>query len=163
MPGHKTAETAPPFLQHLYELDDREDRGALAGLRRSLVADNVTLAFRHVLPWLSRDTQGWRESAALLLAGLFATHPQRATDVNFGWTMRQIWERQDKSRSTEQRFVALLDVHHEDLHYLLRQAVSLARAYDVPIDWEQLYSDICNWTDSKRYVQRSWARSFWTA
>lgn len=156
-------EDPPAFIGHLFDLADREDRGALAELRRSLVSDNDILAARHVLPWLGAEVSLWRESVAFLVAGLFAMHPERLTDRNFGHSMGRVWQAQDKRPSTEQRFVALLNAHPEDLPYALRQAVSLFRAHEVPVDWSQLYRDLCNWSHPDRFVQRKWARAFWGA
>jgi len=159
----KTEQAPPRFIQHLYDVADREDRGALSELRRSLISGNDTLAARHVLPWLGAEVGQRRESLALLVSGLFAMHPERATGPNFGHSMGRVWQVQDKRPSTEQRFVALLDAHTEDLRYYLRQAISLVGSHDIPVDWAQLYRDLCNWRHADRFVQRKWARAFWGA
>lgn len=160
----KKAEEGPPrFIQHLFDLTDREDRGALSELRLSLVSDNDVLATRHVLPWLGGDVGSRRESAALLVAGLYGLHPERTVGPNLGHSMSRVWQAQDRRPSTEQRFVALLNAHPEDLPYYLRQAVNLIRSHEFPLDWTQLYRDICNWSHADRFVQRKWARAFWSA
>jgi len=159
----KAEQGPPPFIQHLFDLTDREDRGAISELRRSLVSGNDILATRHVLPWLGGDVGSRRESVALLVAGLYALHPDRTTGSNFGHSMRRVWQAQDKRSSNEQRFVALLNAHPEDLPYSLRQAVNLIRSHEIPLDWAQLYRDICNWSRADRFVQRKWARAFWGA
>jgi len=159
----QTSKQQPRFIRHLFNLSDREDRGALSELRRSLVSGKDTLAARHVLPWLGADIGSRRESVALLVAGLFAIHPERASGRNFGHSMGRVWLAQDRRSSTEQRFVALLNAHPEDLPYYLRQAVSLVGSHDIPVDWAQLYRDLCNWNREDRFVQRNWARAFWGA
>ena len=162
-------EQPPGFIRHLFDLSDRDDRGALSELRRSLVSGNDVLATRHVLPWLGGQVGARRESVALLVAGLFALHdvktlePERESGRNFGHSMGRVWHAQDKRLSTEQRFVALLNARAEDLPYYMRQAVSLVASYETPVDWAQLYRDLCNWSHSDRFVQRKWARAFWGA
>lgn len=157
----QTPARSPGFILHLFDLSQRQDRGALSELRRSLVSGNDILAVRHVLPWLTTDVGLRRESLALLVAGLYALHPERTTGTNFGHSMNRVWRAQEKRPSTEQRFIALLNGHSEDLPYHLRQAVSLISSHEVPIDWAQLYRDLCNWGHADRFVQRKWARSFW--
>lgn len=159
----EASERPPGFIQHLFDLSDREDRGALSELRRSLVSGNDIIAARHVLPWLGAVVGPERESVALLIAGLYAMHPEKTTGPNFGHSMSLVWQAQDRRSSTEDRFVALLNAHPDDLPYYLRQAVSLVRSHEIPVDWTMLYRDLCNWHHADRFVQRKWARAFWGA
>jgi CRISPR system Cascade subunit CasB len=161
MSSEQVSKQPPAFIQHLFELSDREDRGALSELKRSLVLNNEVLAMRHVLPWLGGDVGSRWVSVALLVAGLYALHPERTTGTNFGGSMGSLWQAQDKRYSTEQRFVALLSARSEDLPYYLRQAVALIASHKIPLDWAKLYRDLCNWGHTDRFVQRDWARAFW--
>ena len=61
----------------------------------------------------------------------------------------------------ERRFVALLAAHPDDLDFYLRQAVSFLRSKEVPVNWQQLLSDVLAWSHPERYVQKAWARAFW--
>jgi CRISPR system Cascade subunit CasB len=167
MSSTQASKQPPDFIRHLFNLCDREDRGALSELRRSLVSENDILALRHVLPWFRGEVSSRRQSAAVLLAGLFALHhslhPERTTGPNFGHSIGRVWREQDRRPSTEQRFVTLLNAHSEDLPYYLRQAVSLVGSHEIPVDWAQLYSDLCYWNHTGRSVQLKWARAFWGA
>ncbi len=154
-------EKLPSFVQHLLKLKENNNRSALAELRASLTAGKELLAARHVLPWLGDSVGYGHEEAALLIAGLFAIHPEASIGTNFGETMLRISEVQKKQSSTEQRFVALLSTNREDIRYHLRQSVHLAKSCDIPINWAQLYRDLCNWDHPDRFVQRNWARRFW--
>lgn len=154
-------EEPPPFIKHLLDLEGRQDRRALAELRRSLVSGNEMLAARHVLPWLGPDHGLRIEYAAFLVAGLFALHPKNLATRNFGHSMERLWREQERRPSIEQRFVALLNAHVEDLLYYMRQAIDLMRGSEIPVGWARLYRDICNWDHPDRYVQRNWARAFW--
>jgi CRISPR system Cascade subunit CasB len=159
----KRSEAPPPFIANLYRLAESGDRAALAELRQSLVSGNDWRAARHVFPWLGTRAGPRRESAALLVAGLFGMYQKSTSGPNFGHSMGRVWQEQDKRLSTEQRFVALLNISADDLPYYLRQAVSLIASYDIPVDWEQLYRDLYYWSHTDRFIQRKWARAFWGA
>ncbi len=57
--------------------------------------------------------------------------------------------------------MALLAADAEDLGEHLRHAISLMRAHQAAIDWEQLLSDLGRWDDDDRRIQARWARSYW--
>ena len=154
------------FVVYLEKLAEKEDRAALAALRRSLGKSpgEAADAHRYVLPF---SPAIWEEPAYYLVAGLFALHPanwrkeegdNRQTNfgASFAWLQSQV-----DSDSIEKRFVALLDCHEDDLAEHLRHAVSLLRSKEVPVDWVQLLRDLRNWNHEDRFVQRNWARAFW--
>ena len=55
-----------PFVQRLYDLAARQDRGALAELRRSL--SNPLAALPYVAPFLARDARRQEEATLVLIA-----------------------------------------------------------------------------------------------
>ncbi len=154
------------FIRYLEELADKEDRAALACLRRSLGKSPGEAAetHRYVLRF---NPEQWDEWAYYLIAGLFAMHPEswRKTEddkrlTNLGASFAWLKSKTD-SDSIEKRFVALLDCHADDLADHLRHAVSLLRSKEIPVDWLQLLRDLRNWNHEDRFVQRGWARAFW--
>ena len=160
-----TATESPPqnaFVAYLLGLAQRENRGALAALRRGLGKPPGTAHEMHpyVAPWLSSGMHRWEEDAHYTVAALFGSHPEHAAIGNMGATFRRITS-QTESESIEKRFIALLSCHGDDLPQQLRQAVSLARSKDVPVDYSQLLRDIRYWGHPDRFVQREWARAFW--
>lgn len=146
------------FIEHLEKLRDQENRGALATLRRGLGYPPGTAPemYSYVVPWVPQYRSA--EDAAFLVAALFALHPQPGGQGTLGAAFARITESND---SIEQRFVALLNCHRDDLPHHLRQAVSLLRSKDVPVDWKRLLLDVLGWDHDDRYVQRNWARDFW--
>jgi CRISPR system Cascade subunit CasB len=64
--------------------------------------------------------------------------------------------------SVERRFIDLLDADPTDLPYKLRQAVSLLAANGVGLDWQLLFSHLRHWGHPDRWVQKRWARGFWS-
>jgi len=149
------------FVAYLEGLADREDRGALAELRRGVgkTPGTEVRTFRYVAPWA--DGQ-WPlvERNLYLVASLFALHPASATEGNLGDTFRRIAAGSD-SESIEKRFVALLNCDADDLPNHLRHAVSLAKSKEAPVNWRQLLADLRAFDHPDRYVQRQWAGAFW--
>lgn len=146
------------FIGHLEQLRDQEDRRALAILRRGANRQPGTALdmFSLVIPWVPENRHA--EDSAFLVAALFALHPQPKGQGTLGSAFAQI---SGESDSIEQRFNALLNCHRDDLPYHLRQAVSLLRSKEVPVDWQRLLRDVLGWEHDSRYVQRAWAREFW--
>jgi CRISPR system Cascade subunit CasB len=152
-----------PFITYLEGL--RDDRGALAALRRGLGQPPGTVAdmYRYVVPWLSDDARPWREDAYYLIAALFAYHPMEGGTGNLGDHFACAREPRGDNTAIERRFTALLAAHPDDLPSYLRQAVSFLKSKVVPINWHQLLSDVMAWShpDLRDRVQKDWARAFW--
>lgn len=153
------------FVAYLQDLAKREDRGALAALRRGLGESPGACAemHPHVVPFLPPNRWTWNEECHYILAALFGLHPQSAASGNMGDTLRAVATAAGSDDSTQRRFIALLKCHRDDLFGHLRQAVSLAKSKDVPVNWSQLLKDIQHWDSEQRWVQRNWAVSFWKA
>lgn len=156
------------FVQHLERLSDREERAALAALRRGLgkAAGEAAEVYPYVMPFLPADTGDRRQEAYFLVGSLFAWHPLSWRDGaqgrsrNLGASFARLAQ-QVESGSIEGRFVALLNSHRDDLPQHLRHAVGLLRSRDVPVDWAQLLRDLQGWDWQSRSVQRAWASAFW--
>jgi CRISPR system Cascade subunit CasB len=145
-------------LRALAPSDDKKDwdRGVLAELRRGLGKE-----LSHVLSRQGRLFPMVPDFAlhdAVLVACLFAMHPDPGGEGTLGSAFRQI---RDESGSIEKRFVALLDADREDLADHLRHNVSLLRAKNVVIDWARLLRDLRGWNHESRFVQIQWSRDFW--
>ena len=158
-------ENIHPFVEYLESLRDRDDRGALAALRRGLGHPPGTVAdtYRYVVPWLPDDTPPWRENAYYLVAALFAYHSDEGGTGNMGRHFARTRDPQGDSTAIERRFTILLSAHPDDLPFYLRQAISFLKSKDVPVNWHRLLSDVMAWghPDYRDRVQRNWARAFW--
>ncbi len=156
MPGNE--DWIDRFVAHLEILGEREDRGALAALRRGLGSPpgTVPAMYPHILPWTPQSRRA--EDACYIVGSLFALHPQRGGEGTIGKAFSMV---KDRSESLEKRFVALLNCHGDDLPNHLRQAVSLLKAKDVAVNWHQLLRDVLYWDHEARFVQQQWAREFW--
>lgn len=164
-----TATREEGFVGYLNGLKEREDRAALAALRRGLGKEPGTEidAYKHILRFNPPERE---ETWYCLVAALFALHPAdwhiegpgRPRVTNFGASLYRLWQQREAGRDgVERRLVALLNAHLDDLPDKLRHAVSLLRAEEIPVDWVQLIRDLRGWEADSRWVQRSWARAFW--
>ena len=154
--------TSPhPFVIYLESL--REDRGALAALRRGLGQPPGTVAdmYRYIVPWLPVQPNRQRETAYYTLAALFAYHPTPGGTGNMGDHFARARDPKGDDTAIERRFTALLAAHSDDLDFYLRQAISFLRSREVPVNWHQLLADALSWGHPDRYIQRRWARAFW--
>jgi len=153
---------AQPFVTYLESL--REDRAALANLRRGLGQPPGTAVgmFPYVARWVPPKAPSVLEEVYYLIAALFASHPSPGGEGNMGDHFRRVVQADALSApAVERRITALLSAHPDDLHFYLRQAVSFLRSKEVPVNWHQLFIDVCRWDHAERRVQRQWARSYW--
>jgi CRISPR system Cascade subunit CasB len=152
-----------PFVTYLQE--KAEDRAILAALRRGLgqPPGAAPAMFPYVVPFLGSEATRWQEEAYYLIASLFGLHPQLTAQGNMGTHFAEL-QRQFPNRPTiERRFITLMAAHPDDLAFQLRQAVSLLKSHEKPINWHQLMYDVLSWNnpDSRTRVHRQWAAEFW--
>lgn len=153
-----------PFIEYLEELREANDRQALAALRRGLGRRPGAAAemYPYVVPRLPAGMSAQEEEAYYLVAALFASHPMSTSHGNLGDHLRAVCVADENRRAgVERRLVTLLAVHPDDLSDHLRQAISLLRSHEVPVNWDQLLRDIRYWDHPDAFVQRAWARAFW--
>jgi len=163
------SDRATRFVAGLEGLVKREDRAALAALRRGLgkAPGEAAEMCRYVDPWLPSSPKPWEDSAYYLVASLFGLHPtpwpgggHDAWKTNLGASFATLAGERGQER-VERRFVALLNSDREDLPSHLRHCIGLLRTDDVPVDWVQLLRDVQRWDAPGGRVHRQWANAFW--
>jgi CRISPR system Cascade subunit CasB len=152
-----------PFITYLESR--RDDRAVLAALRRGLgqPPGAVPAMFPYVVPFLGETTGFWLEQAYYMLAALFGFHPESSSQGNMGTHFAVLRRRSLSGEAVERRFVALMAAHPDDLDFHLRQAISLLKSKEVPVNWHRLMRDVLRWyhPDSRIWVHRQWAAEFW--
>jgi CRISPR type I-E-associated protein CasB/Cse2 len=150
-----------PLVDRLERLAQREDRATLALLRGSLQEGRSLDGLRVVLPFLKRGAPGAAraEDDALLLAGLFALHPESGS-LSLASALSIVARDSD---SVELRFRALLGAGRQDLPTHLRHAVTLVASRGLAIDWRDLHTKIRFWESNSDRARREWARDFWAS
>ena len=129
----------------------KEDRGMMADLRCALVESKKHRAW----PVLHRLGVAVTNRGAAVVAALYATHPEETREGNFGATCRAIQGRRGENRSddskltpTERRFLHLLAAEKGDeLHERVTRMVLMAKSQGVPVNYEQLETDLKFWND----------------
>jgi len=156
----ESTERRDTLVDHLKGLAGRQDRATLAVLRRTLQKEHALEGLSVVLPFVSRDGP-WRDRAeddALLVAGLFALHPESGSAL-LPAALQVVARTSD---SVELRFRALLGASREDLPVHLRHAVTLVASHSLAIDWRDVHRAIRYWDHPSDRARRRWARAFWT-
>ena len=156
------------FISALEHLVTNDDRAALAALRRGLgqrPGETMEL-YPYVVPYVQGLQYTSDENAYYIIASLVGLYPtpswQRSDGkqlTNLGASLALL--KDDSGDSLERRFVALLNAHADDLPEHLRQAISLLKSKDKPVNWLRLLRDIKQWDREDRRVQRLWAKGFW--
>jgi CRISPR system Cascade subunit CasB len=162
-------ETPPhPFVTYLQSLTEREDRAALAALRRGLGQPPGEVAEMHpyIIPRLPENIRSgsWQEATYYLIASLYALHPASAASGNLGRHFADTLDpNPDYNAAIERRFTALLTAHPADLPFYLRQAISYLKSKDRAINWHRLMRDVNAWhnPDWRPDIQKRWANQFW--
>lgn len=156
------------FVSALEDLIEKNDRAALAALRRGLGKQPGTAMemHRYVVPHLHGVQHQNDEKPYYLVAALIGLYPAESwrsnagrQDTSLGASLALL--KAESGDSLERRFVALLNAHADDLPEHLRQAISLLKSKDKPVDWLQLLKDIKRWDAEDNRVQRRWAKGFW--
>jgi CRISPR system Cascade subunit CasB len=150
------------FIDSL-ESRNEKDSKVRATLRRSLTfaPGAFVPAYPYVEPFVKDAGQAWRREAHYLVAGLWAAHWRegwKGQGVTIGKACAVHWS-VTGSKSTERRFINLLDADTDQLPQRLRQMVALLK--DQPIDFDALLKGLLYWNDDEKRTQNTWARDFY--
>ena len=157
------------FIDYLQKLD----RGALAALRHSLAFAPGTYprAFPYVECFVNQKAHEHdaHRLALYAVAALFARHPAQ-TQTSFAAAFGELASRRaSKSKSIEQRFIALLEADAENIVDYLRQAISLLAADNIGCNYARLLEDLSIWMnrsanpERRNRLRQRWARDFYSA
>jgi len=156
----KTEEQADKLMAFLQKY--KEDRGMMADLRCGLSPAKEHRAWPHIAQCCKLDAD-WSRVPVQTVCAAFATHPEGNTvHGNIGTTMRKIaGEKKDGLASFKGRFRRLLACDTmEELCDRLPAVIRAAKAKGIPINYRQLYCDIC-WWEGNYPPKLKWAAAFW--
>ena len=144
------------LVNYLVSLAKRDDRAALAELRRLRQPGGPRFtALRHIIGFLPEDEVGM--DSFILVAGLFATHPEQAGGRTLGAAVKSI---EDRSGSMDRRFHSLLDADRAVMQMLLPRIISILKAKGIGVDYRNLLETVLDWDDPERPRRLRWARDF---
>ena len=153
-------ERAGELMERLSQL--RDDRGAMADLRRGLSQATEDRAW----PWIARwcdITNDRQRRIYTVVAAAFAMHPETTDQGNMGTVMHAIAQCNQKGddglKSFEPHFRRFLNCHAApEVCERLPGIVRRAKQQGIAIDYRQLFLDLCYWGDR---VKIRWAATFW--
>jgi CRISPR system Cascade subunit CasB len=150
------------FIEMLEEMSKKESK-VRAVLKRSLAFDPGAYppAFPYVERRLGEDDGNWKRSVYYLVAGLWAMNWKEGHGAGqyLPSACSALYFANEKSLSTERRFIGLLDADEEQLPYRIRQMVALLKEYI--IDYDALLKDLISWNHPDKFVQIKWAKVFY--
>lgn len=157
------------FVNMLRSLSESDNRGALASLRRGIGQKPYSVAetARIVVPYLPQNAKSATENAFFIVGSLFALHQKESGRGNMGDHFRALCGENNPSEglpaNIERRFIALLSSEANELPETLRQAVSLLKSKEIPINWYRLIEDIQHWhsEEGRDRINRTWSKAFW--
>ena len=161
--GEEVKERATKLLSDLGKL--KEDRGAMANLRKGLSEATEDRAW----PWIARwcNLQDDRSRAIYTaVSAAFAIHSEVVAEGNLGSTLRRIaaggGRGGDGLSSFDARFRRLLACDTtEEVCLRVGEVVRAAKQKGVPLNYVQLFQDLWWWNGGKPKV--AWAAQFWGA
>ncbi len=173
--------TYQKFINALSRLEDGE-RAKLkrnAGQTLNDSRDVLGLFYNKLLRELS--VSEWQEEKIFLVATLYPFDKQRKqkdeTPIesdqpeeesntkkrtpSFGQSLRGV-RNETNSNGLDRRVERLLDADESQLPFYLRREVQYVTNQGGYIDWAYLLKDLLQWGHPDRYVQRNWARDYFT-
>lgn len=150
----------PLFLAALGELNP----GERARLRRNAgntlaeAQDNALTLFYRLRPYQLPEYQ---EDTYFLLATLYPL-AQSGGSGNLGHALRHA-RGPENAPGLDRRVAILLDADSTQLRFRLSQAVRYLASRDTPVNWPRLLEDLLQWTHPARFIQRQWARAYFTS
>jgi CRISPR type I-E-associated protein CasB/Cse2 len=151
---------AARFMNALRKI--QHDRGKMASLRHAASPRRVMGAWP-IVAALGEDV---RNTAAIAVATLFASHSMEGSFQNFGEACRAI-ALKDRSDgkipdSFTRRFRRLLACEtREDVVDQARAWIRFAETKSVGIPYERLFNDLAYWDEDSGKTRLRWAAGFW--
>ncbi|MBU6362395.1 MAG: type I-E CRISPR-associated protein Cse2/CasB [Chloroflexi bacterium] len=149
------------FLERLRTLrpGDRAQLKRSAGMSLSEATQVIGLFYR-LLPL---GVAAYNEPHYFLIATLFPLTDEGGKG-NLGVALRHI---SPKTKSGERnpldrRVEILLDADATQFPFRLRQALRLLKSKDVKVNWQSLAEDILSWGHPNRFVQKNWAKAYFS-
>jgi len=150
----------PRILQFIDRLS-RLDAGEKARLKRNAgdqlsQARNATTLFYRLLP---AGVSQYQEEIYFLVATIYPITSAGGAG-NLGDSLRHARDEKTNAKGLDRRIEILLDANLEQLPFRLRQAIQYLQSNRIPVNWQQLLTDLLLWSHPDRPVQRRWARSY---
>jgi CRISPR system Cascade subunit CasB len=151
----KTEEQADKLMAFLQK--NKEDRGVMADLRCGFSSAKEHRAWPHIAQFCKLDAD-WSRIPVQTVCAAFATQPENAKSGNIGSTLRTLAEGMATAEGHFQRLLACDTM--EELCTRLSSVIRAAKAKGIPVNYRQLFCDIC-WWEGSYPPKLKWASAFW--
>jgi CRISPR system Cascade subunit CasB len=160
MPDETYPDRITAFIKNLSRLDAADRARLKRNAGKALAeAEDVLALFYRLLPY---GTPPYQEEAYFLVATLYPLVPSGPAG-NLGAALGQVRKRAPKfSKGIDRRIEALIDADESQLAFRLRQAVHFLASNRAGLDWACLLNDLLHWNHPDRFVQKEWARSYFS-
>lgn len=158
MSGQMTETIIDRFIARLETLDSGDRARLKRNAGRTLAdARDATGLFYRILP---PETPSYQEESYFLMATLFPLADGKG-EGNLGTALRKA-QNVKNQKGLDRRIDVLLDADLGQLPFRLRQAIHFLQSNRIRVNWAGLLKDLLNWNHPDRFVQQSWARSYYT-
>lgn len=146
------------FIQKLGSVDaaDRARLKRNAGKTLAEARGINLLIYRLLPPGLSPS----QEEIYFLVATLYPLAAS-GNPGNLGASLRKA-QKNTNRKGLDRRIEALLDAETTQLPFRLRQTIHYLQSNRVSVDWACLLADLLQWNHPDRFVQKSWARAYYS-
>lgn len=161
MSEHEPNPQVKLFLERLRTLrpGDRAQLKRCAGVSLNEATQVLGLFYR-LLP---KGIASYNEPHYFLIATLFPLTSEGGHG-DFGVALRRIRPNSKKNERSplDRRVEILLDADAVQFPFRLRQALRLLKSKEVHVNWQYLAEDILGWGHPNRFVQKRWAKSYFS-
>lgn len=165
-----TEETAKKLVERIRALKE-SDRGRFAALKRntgnSLAESRGCFWFyEFVPPWIEENN---RLLETTFLVATLIPHNRYTAEDSLPKALKRIRPNSDQGKaSMDRRFGILLDAGYtpgqdSELVFRLGQIIQLLESKRVGVNWSQLLVDLTNWNNPDKFIQKRWARAYFSA
>lgn len=153
------------FIANIKAMRKRNDRKAMAELRRSKSITQQSAAYEHIMPYIPDNSIDPALVRMMCVVGSYAvsakqlilSDPKTESFSNFGDTLREM---NVKNQSiTNHHIIRLLDCERENLASHISHLLSLIESRGIAVDYVKLLNDIHYWNEK---IMMEWARHFYS-
>lgn len=144
------------FILRLNELDPGDRARLKRNAGKTLAESQDILGLFYSL--LPAGVSQFQEETFFMIATLFPLAEGNGQG-NLGGSLARARQSQN-NKGLDRRVEVLLDSDPMQLAFRLRQAIHFLQSNRVRVNWSRLLTDLLNWNHPERFVQQSWARSY---
>ncbi len=146
----------------------KESHNAMGLFYKKLVYDRILREYEEETYFLVATLFTFQKKHKFNSENVGEEKEEQMASKNFGKSLGEIKRRmnakkKDSAKGLDTRFERLLDADEQQLPFYMRREVQFLFNNGGSVDWAKLLKDLLRWNHSDRYVQRGWARDYFSA